>query len=210
VGRSDCSVSSRDPRLVARKPLGPAGGFGFCCKTSQRELNGFPSWVDDLTAAHPAIVESVIGAELTAEIRLAVEHQHLSTLQDLAYSSVSMKRLLAPRLLTNLADWPSMFSDEDSRRRSAHHLEQVLQILDNSSEDPERATIAAICDTRFSTDLRSPLAPVWLQGLYRHDPERALEALDTALTSPLHADRSMLAVAAFSNLFGERNAFLDF
>jgi hypothetical protein len=174
------------------------------------ELNGFPSWLDDLAAAHPAIVEEVIAAELSAEITRGVDQQHLPTLQALAYSSDSMKRLLAPRLLMQLAEWPSTLPENNEGQQSAHHLEEVLRVLDVACKDCDHATIAASCDTRFFTDLTGPLAPAWLQGLFRHNPQRGTEALDTALTALPESDRSSLAIAVFANLFGERNSLPDF
>jgi len=174
------------------------------------ELNEFSSWLPDLVAAHPAVVDEVIGGELTAELAVTREHPHLPTLQKLSYADISIERLVVPRLLAVLPDWPSTFPDVKSSQGSAHHLSQVLGILQDTIEGQQRVTVAAICEQRFPGDQSGPLALIWLQGLFRLDPERATRVLEGSLASLPEEDRSGCAVETFAHLFGDRNTFLAF
>jgi hypothetical protein len=49
------------------------------------EINEFPWWLRDLAAAHPTIVDEVIGGELTAELTKDEGHSYLPTLQNLTH-----------------------------------------------------------------------------------------------------------------------------
>lgn len=130
------------------------------------ELNGFPAWLKDLAAAHPAEVDAVLGSEITAELAVGADHSHLPTLQDVTYADHAVKRLFAPRLIVSLTAWPSKFPNDEAGQRWAHHLDQVVRILDESSTGQDRSTIAAECERRFVTDPIGALAQIWLRGLF--------------------------------------------
>jgi hypothetical protein len=172
------------------------------------EINGFPTWLQDVVTAHPTAVDDVIGGELAAQ--LALEQEHLRILQNLILADSSIKRLLAPRLLTKLLDWPLASQNEEAGRHSAHHLEQVFAILDDVVENKNRATIAAICDSRFSEQPDGLLAPVWLRSLFRVDVERATEIFEANLASLQEQDRAARAIAVFASLFGSRDTLPTF
>ncbi len=167
------------------------------------ELNGFPAWLDDLAAAHPSIVDAVIGGELGAE--LALEQEHSRTLQHLSYASISVKSLLAPHLLAALFNWPSVFKNEECSRHEASHLVRVLDILSDVVEDEGRAPIGDLCIERFSSDPTGPLALEWLQGAFRFDPVQATRVLEEGLASIPVEDRSRYAIRMFASLFGGRS-----
>ena len=172
------------------------------------ELNGFASWLGDLAAAHPKEVDSVLGAELTMELTMGAEHSHLPTLQDLAHAGINVKRLLTPRLLTALPTWPSTFADKEAGHRWAHHLDRVIRILDETSGDQDRITVASECDVWFAADPDGPLALVWLRGLFRFDPERGTQALENALAAISDPRRTEHAIEVFAALFGDRDGVL--
>ena len=48
------------------------------------ELNGFAPFIADLANSHPAEVEEIIGAEVSAELEVGGDHHHLPTLQNLS------------------------------------------------------------------------------------------------------------------------------
>ncbi len=172
------------------------------------ELNGFPRWASDLATMHPVEVDAVLGDELAAELTLGDEFQHLPILQDLSYADATLKRLLAPRLLPFLMTWPSVFKSDESRDRSAHHLDQVLSILVDASEGQGRITFAAECGRRFGTEPGGPLALLWLRGLFRVDPEQGARGLERDLAALDGPKRTARAIETFAALFGNRNEVL--
>ena len=172
------------------------------------ELNGFSSWIGDLADAHPGEVDSVLGAELTAEFAAGIEYPHLPVLQDLVYADIEVKRLLAPRLLAVLATWPSEFADEEAGRRSAHHLDQVLRILGETCESQDRNTVASECSAQFEAYPEGPLALVWLRGLFRFDPEQGALSLESGLAAIDGPGRAARAIEIFAALFGDRDGVL--
>jgi hypothetical protein len=166
------------------------------------ELNGFPPWLKDLATHHGVAVDGVVGGELTAELAGTQEHPDIPLLQNLANGDLSLKVLLAPRLMLGLPEWPGTFRDEERRRRSEHHLTWALGILGEVVERREAAAVASICGRRFSAEPSGPLAMIWLRGLFRFDPKRATEALEEHLGSLPELRRSDDAVAALASLFG--------
>lgn len=174
------------------------------------ELNGFSSWVGDLAAAFPGEVNLVLGAELTAELAMGAEHQHLPALQDLTYADARVKQLLAPRCREVLATLPSTFANKEASQRWAHHLAQMLRILDETSAGQFRTKIASECDARYTADPEGPLALVWLRSLFRFDSERGTQALEISLAAIDDPGRAARAIEALAALFGDReNVPLD-
>lgn len=188
-----CKLSSDEARIAAA--------------FSTIELNGFAPFIHDLVETHPAEVEAVIGGELSTQLGMGGDYSHLPTLQDLTYTEDGLKRLLAPRLLAALPTWPSTFTDETGTRW-AHHLEQVLRILDGTSGNPDRQAIAKECARRYVASPNGPLALVWLRGVFRFDAERGTQVLTEELTATDDADTRARAIAAFASLFGERDTVL--
>jgi hypothetical protein len=174
------------------------------------EINEFPGWVRDLAAAHPAIVDEVIGGELTAELVKDEGCFYLRTLQNLTHSDVGVKRLLAPRLLDWLPNWPTSFQSDQYSRQSAHHLRQVLDILYGVIGSQERGAVTEMCSRRLSDDPNGPLALTWLRGLFQFDPEKATQALENVLESLPEQERTGRAIAIFSDLFGHSGWVLAF
>ena len=164
------------------------------------ELNGFPSWLPDLLAAHPAEVDGVIGSELSIELAAEHDDSYAPTLQKLWSADLRLKRLLTPHLLKALFCWPSAFPSEERGRQSGRYLGQVLSVLSEVAESQDRAQIAQLCHQRFSDCPEDQLASQWLQGLFEFDAEMAARALDDSLSSVPEQRREGFAVAAFANL----------
>jgi hypothetical protein len=166
------------------------------------EFNGFPGWLRDLTVVHSKVVDEVIGSELSIELASDEGHSHLATLQNLSRADIGLKRLLAPRLVDRLPNWPSKFQDDKCAQQSAHHLREVLGILSEVIVSRERDAIADLCRRRLSDDPNASLVLTWLQGLFKFDPERATQALEDRVESFPEQERSTRAVELFSGLFG--------
>ena len=168
------------------------------------ELNGFAPFITDLARAHPTEVCQVIGGEVSAELDVGDEHDHLPTLQHLTHAESGLKQLLIPRLLSELTSWPSAFTDETGARW-VHHLDRVLRILDETSSDADREAIAQECASRYEAEPAGVLALGWLRGLFRSDAVRGTQALAAELVDPNDPATRARAIDTLAALFGERD-----
>lgn len=168
------------------------------------ELNGFPSWLTSLAKERPREVDAVLGVELTAQIAVAKDHEHLPILQDLTHADDSIKRLFAPRCQAALMSWPKTFAAEDETNRSLHKLTQVLQVLSDAAPSAERSKIAAECARRFAAAPSGKLGLVWLRGLFRFNPVAGAIKLQQGLATVKVSVRPQRAVELLASLFGDR------
>ena len=169
------------------------------------ELNGLAPFIGDLAESHPSEVEAVIGAEVSAELELGSDYEHLPTLQDLGHADGRLKRLLIPRLISELASWPDTFSEE-SGSRWLHHLERVLRVLGEAARKEDREAVSRECLRRYEADPWGPLSIMWLRGLFRFDPRCGARALIGALGDSSDPEASARAIKTFAALFGGRDS----
>jgi hypothetical protein len=106
------------------------------------EINGFPNWLSDLADAHPHAVDCVLGGELSAQLALAGEEDHLPILQDVSGGPASVKRLFAPRILVGVQCWPSAVADDKKAGHCSYALDRALQILADVLGEEERSKVA--------------------------------------------------------------------
>lgn len=165
------------------------------------EINGFAPFIADLVQSHSAEVEAVIGDELSAELRVGADHDHLPVLSNLTHAADGLKQLLAPRLLTALRSWPHDFTNETGPRW-AQHLEQVLHILGDTSSETDRAAIVEECVSRYEDDPSGTLSLTWLKGLFRLDAERGTQVLVAGLGDSNDSSTRERTIASFAALFG--------
>ena len=168
-------------------------------------LNGFPSFIDELVKSHPAEVCTLIGEEVGAELALGACHQHLPTLQKLAYAESSLKQLVILRLICELNEWPHSIA-EGSERHWPKHLYTVLRILEDTKSETDRKTIARECEERYRADPGGTSALAWLQGLFRFDAVQGAQALGEGFADREDAGTCERAIEAFAALFGGRDA----
>ena len=166
------------------------------------ELNDFPSWIDDLVAAHPQAVEAVLAEEVDAELAEGDRMSHLSTLQLVARANVQLKRCLAPRLRPFIEAFQPP-TDEAVAGHWAHHiLTPLLAVLEAGSPPEDRANLVAICERHFRNRPGGRLSLVWLRALFRLDPERAMARLEEDLSSLDEAAGTARVVEVFAALGG--------
>ena len=165
------------------------------------ELNGFAPFIVDLAEAHPSEVEEIIGGEVSAELAVGNEIEHLPTLQNLGHADSKLKRLFVPRLLAELMSWPDEFSVENAPKW-LHHLERMLRVLTEAERNEDREAISRECLKRYEADPSGPLAIMWLRGLFRFDPKYGTKALIGALGDGSDAEATGRAVKTFAALFG--------
>ena len=160
------------------------------------ELNGFAPIVADLVAFHPAEVEKVIGGEASAQLRMGEEEGHLPILEDLAHAETPLQRLLTPRLLAEISDWPHAVAAAETPRQ-LHRLGYLLRVLIDGGE--KRADVARECADRYEADPESFFAIAWLRGLFQVDAARGASLLTKSLSevgSPAVRKRGVETFAA--------------
>ena len=165
------------------------------------ELNELAPFIADLAESHPTEVDEVIGGELSAELEVGADHDHLPVLNNLLRAEDHLKQRLAPCLLTALRGWPSAFTNETGQRL-ARHLDQVLRILGDASTETDRETAAEECAARYEADPAGALALTWLKGLFRFDAERGTQALFRGLGDSNDPGIRERAIKSFAGLFG--------
>ena len=172
------------------------------------ELNGFAPFILDLLEAHPAVVEDVIGNEVTAEVLHVGNRDYLPIVQALAHTESSLKALLAPRLIAELRSWPSIW-EPGSEAHFVRHLEQVLDILHSVQSRSDRGAIADECARRYEAQNGSPVGLSWLKGLVRFDGVRGAQMLLNNLEDDNEAGTAARAIEIFGAVFGSRGIALE-
>lgn len=169
-------------------------------------LNEFAPYLADIAQSHPDIVQEVIGSKIDIEFNNGNQKNHLQTLQKLRYFSADTKKLLAPLLQQKLSIWPEF--TENSSPFWLHHLEQVIDILVEVTAGQDREAVAFICQKRFEAEPAAPLALVWLQGLFRFNPEQGSQSIEMTLSPLVGGSKAALGETFFAGLFGSRNTGL--
>ena len=171
------------------------------------ELGGLAPFIVDLAKSHPEEVRAVIGGEVSAEISVGGEHADLPVLRAATHTDGSVRQLLIPGLLDELESWPNGFTEE-SGPRWAQHLEQVLDILGETTSETDGKMVAQKCIKRYEADPVGPLALVWFKGLFRFAPLKGAQLLTETFADRDDPGTRTRAVEILATLFGERNALV--
>lgn len=170
------------------------------------ELNGFPGWLSDLADTHPQAVDLVLGKELSAQLAMAGEIEHISILQDVSHAALPVKQLFAPRIMDSLGRWPATAKDDQCEGRSRYALDRVLDILCEVLSGEDRESVAALCRDRATARPIGQLALGWLRGLFLFDTVQGVEVLDEMLAATPDAERGTRAVDIIAALFNDRGS----
>ena len=124
------------------------------------EINGFPQWLSDLVASHPAEVRAVLDHEIKDELtREGVTF--FQTLEAVAYSDDRLASLLAPVLLQDLETVLSM-------PHGAVSL--MLQIIVNGLGEPDREHFERWGISRFEQEPDVGQAVQYLSAVFSFNP----------------------------------------
>lgn len=158
-----------------------------------RELNGFPKWIDDLAAAHPAVVKEIVWRYLAVDFEPIGAAEHPTHLQDVISASDAVSGLIAPRMLDWLGASPNVSGDV---------LDMALRLI---SRDPASLTAAIPMATRRSLDPNCRWTrAAYIALVYAHDAAVATDLLIHALQSMSRNDQVLLAQATLPRAFGSR------
>jgi hypothetical protein len=130
------------------------------------EINGFPKWLQDLAASHPAEVRTVLYREIKDELtREGVTF--FETLQTVAYSDDGLAFLLAPALLTDL---------EAGLEIPRGALAFVLQIVISGLPESERGRFERLGIRRFDQQPAAIEGVQYLAAVFSLSPRAATSA----------------------------------
>lgn len=166
------------------------------------QLNGFPAWLPALAAAHPTVVERVLGGELAHDLAgPAQQHSYPFMLQRATSSTPDVARLFLPRLRAWLAATGGLPAEGEHLDGVVARLERVLAAIDAFGTDDDRADIAARAVSALRAGGNELLDHVWLPALFTIEPAAATERLE-ALCADVPVSRESKAVAWIAQLFG--------
>lgn len=91
------------------------------------DFNGLPRWMENLVNAHPAPVDTILGNELSWELkRKPGTHGHSMLLQSISHAPIRVAKIFLPRLETWLSEDGDVVDDESDIKGAAARLRQVI------------------------------------------------------------------------------------
>lgn len=173
------------------------------------ELNGFPSWFEDLVLAHPAAVDTVLGPELLDELKqVAKTHAHCMFLQCIRNSSENITKIFFPRIQTWVDGFNHEVQEGEDANAVAERLRRVVDLLLNAGDANCKAKILAMARRQLGRGVDSDFERVWLPVLMRLSPSEGVDQLEKIVSklSPLEQDQVLQWI---SFLFGDRSDGAD-
>ena len=168
------------------------------------ELNGLPFWMERLVDAHPGAVDSILGNELSWDLkREPSAHRHSTLLQHVSSALEPVATLFLPRLREWLNGDGGVTNDVGDLPGAADRLRQVIGTMLMHGDEDTRAYVLEVARARLEDDLPKELIFVWLPTLVRIDPELGVSALEDRIRT-VEPGASSEAVKWFGVLFGDR------
>jgi hypothetical protein len=158
------------------------------------ELNGFPHWLMQLTAARPEEVRQVLLGEINDHLGVT-PGQH-GFVDKIAYADPALAALVAPSLIGYV---------EDRREIAETVLAQVLRVIDRALPVMrDLGNFGRLALERFKTITSESMAALYLGISFRINPKEAIEGLSDKLDDLDFAGQKRLAEHAFPRIFGDR------
>lgn len=172
----------------------------LACKYVPLELNGFPEWVASLARQHPRAIDSVLGNELSWELKQP-NRVTQSVLDGLGSATKEIVTLFLPRLIS----WVKSISFcEKSKLEDSQELVRKINkvaslILDyGDSNDRDKLQSKAVDALHASNDLS--VYSAWLSVLMNMDQDKAIRYLQERIELVIPSQYSD-AVSIFGNVF---------
>lgn len=168
------------------------------------ELNGLAEWIVDLATAYPQITEEVLGDELDAQVAEKGLVGHVPLLQDIRYAASLIQGLLAPRvhrLLLTCTDEPNA-KDEEGIGRFSHALEELVDILSETTLQQDRISLAQFCLARSASSQLESISIQWLRAGMRFDFEAGAAVLESRLRTSTRPSSERFLAAIFDRRSG--------
>ncbi len=177
----------------------------LACRYAPIQLNGLPSWLDDLAVAYPTEVQEVFRGELEAELREPAGIEASGLLTTIGLSSPGLRVLFRSCLLTWLADCGDPAGSEQNEPAAITRLESVLEILKQDADETVEHQLRQRALARLEEGVIGPAASTWLSTLMKLDPAAGTAALERALDG-LAPAKNGPATGLFAVLFGDRHS----
>jgi hypothetical protein len=197
LGLAGLSAEAEDPHWAGKLTPEEAS---IAARHVPVALNAFPNWLEALIVAHPQEVDDVLGAELTLD--LAEQDPkliHAMQLQNLSYSSESVKAAFRPRLLHWLQ---GLKSPDFELSQIVERLHRVSSILLEGGETGQTIVQAFVYkhldDTSTQSAIRA-LLPIEL----RFDPDAGIGRLERLASGREPAQLSFV-VELLGSFLGDR------
>ena len=168
------------------------------------ELNGLPSWIENLVDAHTGAVDEILGSELSWELsRKPCKQSYSMLLQNIDLASSLVARLFLPRLREWLDLGEEAGENVTDLAGVAVRLSQVINAMLKHGDDEVYSHVLALARQRLQNNLPKELTLVWLPTLMRVDPSLGVSALEHRIRT-VKPEAHSEAVKWFSVLFGDR------
>lgn len=165
------------------------------------EINGIAPYIESLAAAHPRIVAETLNEELSNQLMLVNQFQHLPLLQDLTHASKTLKLAVSETLLKFVNEWEEPAGGEESGEYRYHHLSQALDILVGISSDLQRSELVKAWANQFVKTADSRAGSLWLRALFAVDGATGTSVLENALETLKLQSRIDFVVKCFGSVF---------
>lgn len=177
----------------------------LACRYAPIQLNGLPSWLDDLAMTHPAAVQDVLNSELAIQLRAPASVEGSGLLNTISYSSERLKSLFRPSLLVWLDESGDMAGENENEAAALSRLETILDILLQEADAKISKRVCEGARARLAGGITGPANKIWLSALLRLDPESGMAVLERALGS-LATAKYGPAIDLIAALFGDRHS----
>ncbi len=170
----------------------------LACRYAPVHLGGFPSWLEGLAIQYPAVIDRVLGAELSLSLQSVAKGDSYSvTLQDVSYAPPILATLFVSRIRSWLAELDSS-SFSGNEFPLEHNVRMAIDILLKNGSDDDRRFIEAEAQKRISDDDR--VANAWLSALLNLNPTVGVTILRQRLES-CSVSKYGTGVEIFGSLF---------
>lgn len=198
LGLAAVAAEAEDPRWATKLSDDQAK---LAARFAPLELNGFPSWLDALVAAHPAAVDIVLGNELSLSLREPLERADATIfLQNVRHAPPRVATLFESRIVAWLDE--TRGGKDDNSGEAINRLSQVIETL-MKSENPDTLNhLQELASEELAMGLQSRFAKVWMPVLMQLSPDRGVDALEKGLSSIAPSARGA-DVGWFATLFAQ-------
>jgi hypothetical protein len=165
------------------------------------ELNGFPSWMENLAVAHPTAFDRTLGAELSLSLKeLADPNSPSIFLQNVYYAQPAVAAVFTPRIRAWLEE-STAAEPKSNHAASKTRVGQAVQALMKHGSDGDRRWLQSHSQPTLAAGLDAPFAEIWLPVLLQLDPAAGVDALENGLKdAPVSKESD--GVRWFARLFG--------
>jgi hypothetical protein len=157
------------------------------------EINGFPPWISELAAAHPAEIQAVLFAEISDEIT-RTEFNHYRTLYTTSHATDSIVALLAPKVIQQLERQPPL---------PPGALSPLLRIALQGASEEHRPRLAKLGIDAFLTATDEGIGIRYLAVAFALDPRSSVDALSSTAASLVGQQKATLVDRFLSATFGD-------